>query len=134
LVFELLPLASRFDVVIGSRMDKYYGLARRLVSWGFNAIPRLLFGVETYDAGAVKLVRREIIERCVIVSRSPFSEAERLIRAARAGYRITEHPVATRPRSTGKAKGVRLGLVVRALLDVVAVWLSLRRTNRSSQR
>src|SRR5262249_7971188 len=60
-LFEMLPHVEDFDVVIASRLEKNYGPARRLVSWAFNAIPRLLFGVKTYDAGAVKLVRREVI-------------------------------------------------------------------------
>lgn len=126
-LFQMLPMTAQFDVIIASRLDKNYGPARGLVSWAFNAIPRVLFGTRTYDAGAVKLVKREIIQRCEIVSKSPFSEAERLIRAARAGYRIAEHPVVTRPRESGKAKGVNAGVVFRALVDVVLVWFSLRK-------
>ncbi len=97
------------------------------MSWGFNLVPRLLFGVATRDAGAVKLVRREIIDRFTLVSRSPFSEAERLVRAARAGYRITEHPTATKPRERGRSRGASRRLVLEALGDVWRVWRALRR-------
>ncbi|PYT05284.1 MAG: hypothetical protein DMF60_12490, partial [Acidobacteria bacterium] len=105
-LFDLIPLTARFDIVIATRNDKHYGPVRRLVSWVFNLMPVVLFGVRTYDAGAVKLVRREIIERFEVVSRSPFSEAERLIRAARAGYRIAAYPVHVAERRTGRARGV----------------------------
>jgi len=124
ILFELLPMTSDWDVIIASRKDKHYAAARRLISWGFNLAPRLLFGVNTYDAGAVKLVRREIIERLPLVSRSPFSEAERLIRASRAGYRITHLPVTTNPRHAGKSSGVSFASVVRAIRDVIRVWRS----------
>jgi glycosyltransferase involved in cell wall biosynthesis len=127
LLFELLPLTSHWDIIVASRTDKHYGSVRRFVSWGFNAVPMAVFGVKTFDAGAVKLVRREIIERFPLVSRSPFSEAERLIRATRAGYRVTEYPVEVSTRRTGRASGVRVSFVVGALLDVPRVWWALRR-------
>jgi len=126
ILFDLLPLAVNWDVVIASRKDKHYGIVREVVSWAFNAVPSILFGVRTVDAGAVKLVRREIIERFPVVSRSPFSEAERLIRATRAGYRITYYPVSIAARESGKARGVSMAAVAEALKDVGRVWLSLR--------
>ena len=135
-LFDLLPLTHKFDIVIATRNDKHYGLVRRLVSWAFNLIPVVLFGVRTYDAGAVKLVRREIIERFALVSRSPFSEAERLIRAARAGYRIAAYPVPVAERRTGRARGGSLAALTQALTDVMRVWwlLRIKRTDRAFQK
>ncbi len=132
-LFELLPLTSEYDVVIASRISKHYTVGRRLVSWLFNALPVVLFGVRTYDAGAVKLTRRKIIESLPIVSKSPFSEAERLIRAARAGFRITAVATATSARKAGKASGVRARLLVQAAVDVARVWWELGR-NRHGGR
>jgi glycosyltransferase involved in cell wall biosynthesis len=126
ILFDMLPLAKDWDIVIAARKKKHYGLAREIVSRGFNLIPVALFGVRTYDAGAVKLVKREIIERFELVSRSPFTEAERLIKAARAGYRITEYPVEVSARRTGKAQGVKGNVLKEALFDVARVWWSLR--------
>lgn len=125
-LFDLLPLTREFDVVVATRRQKQYGLVRALVSWGFNIVPRVLFGVRTSDAGAVKLVKREIIQRFPLVSRSPFSEAERLIRASRAGYRIAQRPTATVVRQSGRARGLSPTLVLRSLRDVPRVWLALR--------
>jgi glycosyltransferase involved in cell wall biosynthesis len=135
-LFDLLPLTNEFDIVIAMRNDKHYGLVRRMVSWVFNLVPVVLFGVRTYDAGAVKLVRREIIERFALVSRSPFSEAERLIRAARAGYRIAAYPVHVAERRTGRARGVSLRALRQALTDVMRVWwlLRIKKTDRSFQK
>jgi glycosyltransferase involved in cell wall biosynthesis len=127
ILLDMLPLTAEWDVVIASRRAKHYGWLRTAISGGFNLVPRLLFGVRTEDAGAVKLVRREIIERCQLVSRSPFSEAERLVRAARAGYRITTRPVTTAPRRAGRSRGVSPALVVDSLRDVARVWWALRR-------
>lgn len=127
ILFEMLPKAGEWDIIIAARKNKHYSLSRKIVSRVFNLVPAVLFGVRTYDAGAVKLVRREIIERFELVSRSPFTEAERLIKAARAGYRITEHPVEVSARHAGKARGVSGGVLKEAVLDVARVWWSLRR-------
>lgn len=134
ILFEMLPMTADWDIIIASRRNKHYSLARRFVSWAFNVVPRVLFRAETYDAGAVKLVRREIIERFEIVSQSPFNEAERLIRAARAGYRITQYPVEVSDRQIGIARGVSLSSVTEAAKDVFRVWLALRRESKAERR
>src|SRR6185295_5483111 len=126
IVFDMLPLTKDWDVIVASRIEKHYGTTRRFISWGFNRVPAIVFGARTFDAGAVKLIRREIIERFALVSRSPFSEAERLIRATRAGYRITEFPVEVSVRQTGVAHGVKLSVVISSLMDILRVWWSLR--------
>ncbi len=126
IVFGMLPLTADWDVIVASRIETHYGSIRRFISWGFNQIPPIVFGVRTSDAGAVKLMRREIIERFSLVSKSPFCEAERLIRAARAGYRITQFPVEVSARRTGTMKGVNFGAVIGSLMDIPRVWWSLR--------
>lgn len=133
-LFDMLPLTSKFDIVIAIRKDKHYGPLRRFGSWVFNVVPVVLFGVKTYHAGAVKLVRREIIERFALVSRSRFSEAERLIRSAHAGYRIAAYPVHVEERRTDRARGVSLSAVTEALKDVMRVWwiLRIKRTDQPS--
>jgi len=79
-------------------------------------------------------VRREIIEQFALVSRSVFSEAERLIRAARAGYRITAFPVQTSGRRSSAARGARLELLMGSLKDVVRVWRALRHERQEYDR
>jgi len=127
ILFDMLPLTKESDIIVASRVNKHYGLMRRFVSWGFNTVPLILFDVRTFDAGAVKLIRREIIQRFPLISRSPFSEAERLIRATRAGYRITQYPVEISVRRTGRAHGVRLRFLLGALMDIPRVWWALRK-------
>ncbi|MBN1353756.1 MAG: glycosyltransferase family 2 protein [Candidatus Omnitrophica bacterium] len=122
ILLDMLPLLKKADIVIASRRNKPYGIWRRVISWTFNFIPVLLFGVRTFDAGAVKLMRREIIERFQLVSKSPFSEAERLIRAARAGYRIVEYPVEVFARTSGRSHAIKLNVLLTALADLMRVW------------
>lgn len=124
-LLNMLPMTKDWDIIIASRKKKPYGLGRLIISELFNFLPRLLFGVTTYDAGAIKLVRREIIEKYALISETPFSEAERLIRAKKAGYLITEYPVDVEFRKTGKSTAVKWYILLNTLKDVFIVWKSV---------
>ena len=125
-LIEMLSLTTDFDVIIASRKKKPYGPGRLFISGIFNLIPRLFFNVNTFDAGAVKLIRREIIDRFPLISTTPFSEAERLIKASKAGYAITEFPVDVEFRKTGKSTAVKWSVLRNTLMDVVKVWWSVQ--------
>lgn len=121
ILLDMLAEIGDLDVLVASRRQKYYSVYRSLVSWAQNAACRYLFGVEPYDAGAVKLYRREVVKTIIPRSRSPFAEAERLVLAARAGYRIGNHPVDVQPRRHGRS-GIRPRVVLQALLDLAGLW------------
>ena len=74
----------------------------------FNLLPLILFGVRTYDAGSIKLFRADVLA-IPLISRSPFREAERIIRANRRGYRVGAIEVEHHDRRGGRATGVRVG-------------------------
>jgi glycosyltransferase involved in cell wall biosynthesis len=122
----LIPSDLEWPIVIASRINKNYGMARTIVSTLFNLIPWVLFGVRISDAGAVKLVRKELILETRVISQSPFSEAERIVRAVRAGYRVESVPTITRRREAGVSHAVRLKVLVAAATDVWRVWWDIR--------
>jgi len=107
---NLEPLWERLlageDLVVGVRTNRHevYSVPRRVISHLYNLLPRLLFGVAVYDAGSVKVGVRAIFQ-FQLVSRSPFAEAERLIKAVRSGYRVNFIPIRFVPRAGGKARG-----------------------------
>ena len=120
-VLYLLPLINEYDILVGRRPDKHYGLSRHLVSWLFNLLPRVLFFTRTYDAGSVKLLRRSVYE-IPIISSGVFAEAERMIRAQRLGYRIGVKDVAHFPR---KASGAKPALILEASRDLLKCWFEI---------
>lgn len=124
-LLQMLPMTKDWDVIIASRIKKPYGTNRLFISWFFNFLPRILFGVNTFDAGAVKLVKREIIEKIPLISITPFSEAERIIRAVKSGYRVTEYPVDVEYRKTGKSTAIKWSVLRHTVTDVVRVWLDV---------
>jgi glycosyltransferase involved in cell wall biosynthesis len=122
----LLPRFAEADMVIAARVERHDGPWRALISRLFNMLPRLAFGIRISDAGAVKLVRRDIIRRVKIISRSPFSEAERIIRAVRLGYRLKIVSTVTRKRHAGVSHSVRLRILLDSLADFFRVWWDIR--------
>jgi dolichol-phosphate mannosyltransferase len=113
-------LLAGADLVIGVRRNRrdVYSVPRRIVSFGFNALPKLLFGVAVQDAGSVKLGLRRAFE-FDLVSRSPFFEAERIIRARRSGLKVGFVPIDFLSRSGGKAGGASWRNISSSLRDVL---------------
>ncbi len=118
-LLKMFPaLQAGADLVVGVRQNRneIYSLRRRFVSYAFNLLPKILFGLATRDAGSVKLGVRDVFT-CDVISRSPFADAERIIRAYKRGCRIEFVPIDFLPRSHGKAKGATLRNVVASLRD-----------------
>jgi glycosyltransferase involved in cell wall biosynthesis len=118
-LLKIFPtLRAGADLVIGVRQNRraVYSLRRRFISHGYDLLTRMLFGVATGDAGSIKLGVRDIFVVHVI-SRSPFAEAERIIRASKRRYRIQFVPIEFLPRMHGKAKGASLRNVVASVRD-----------------
>ena len=115
------------DLVVGLRLNRkeHYGIVRRAVSFAFNWLPRILLGVPTHDAGSIKLGRRDVFQMNLI-SRSPFAEAERIVRAVKAGCRIQYVPIDFYKRTSGTPRGANLSNVVRSLTDCFRVFLADR--------
>jgi len=106
------------ELVVGVRLNRkhVYALKRRLVSFAFNFLSWVLFGVKTVDAGSIKLGVRDVF-RLDLISRSPFVEAERIIKAQRCGYRVNFTPIEFRARKGGKESGVRWSNLLRSIRD-----------------
>jgi len=123
-LLNMFPLTNRYDLIVARRREKHYGPKRLLVSWLFNILPIVLFRTKTYDAGSVKLVRREIYD-IPMKSNGVFAEAERIIRASRLGYRIGVVDVEHFPRKSGKATGAKFSLVIEGVIDLCRCWIDI---------
>jgi glycosyltransferase involved in cell wall biosynthesis len=113
------------DLAVGTRPNKreVYSPYRRVVSCCYAAAVRLL-GSPVGDPGSIKLGRSECF-RLPVVSKGAFSEAERLVRAARARYRIAARNVEFHPRRSGKARGAKPLVVAEAAADLLRTCSSL---------
>ena len=120
---SMFPLAQAVeagaDLAVGTRPNKraVYSIYRLIVSYFYTAAVRLL-GSPVGDPGSIKLGRAECF-RIPVVSKGVFSEAERLVRAARTLYRLAACDVEFHPRQSGKATGARPALVAQAATDLL---------------
>lgn len=115
------------ELVIGVRTNRQavYGPWRRVVSALYNVLPRILFGVDTQDAGSIKIGIRDVFNAPVI-SKSPFADAERIIQAQYKGCRVAHVPIEFRSRHAGHARGAKFSYVVGSLRDCIRCFWRYR--------
>jgi glycosyltransferase involved in cell wall biosynthesis len=117
-------LSRGADLIVGVRTNRrdVYTPTRRAISYFFNTLSTVLFGVPVKDAGSIKLGARPIFT-ADLVSRSVFAEAERIVYAQRTGYKVVFVPIVFLPRSGGKATGASWRNIRTASLDLFRAWL-----------
>jgi glycosyltransferase involved in cell wall biosynthesis len=119
------------DVVLGSKRHRdsevVYPLARRLYSWGYQQVVRLLFRLDVRDTQAgIKLVRRDVLVDVLPSMREQgFAfDLELLVVARLFGHRhLVEAPIRIGRRFTST---VSPRAVVEMLGDTLAIWWRLR--------
>ena len=120
------------DFAIGSKRHPdsrvLYPRSRRVASWLYQQLVRLLFRLDVRDTQVgLKIFRREVAEQVLpllIVKRFAF-DLELLAVARALGFsRLRELPVSLDYRFTGS--GVRSVAVLRALLDTAGIFYRLR--------
>jgi len=124
--------SERLDFAIGSKRHPdsvvHYPRSRRVASWCYQQLNRLLFRLDVRDTQVgLKVFRREVADEVVpLLLVKQFAFDLELLAVARAlGYgRVRELPVRLDYRFTGS--GVGSLAVARALLDTAAVFYRLR--------
>jgi glycosyltransferase involved in cell wall biosynthesis len=142
---ELIPrlvepiTEGRYDFVIGSRtrgqrqrgsMAAHQLLAGRVI----GAAMRLLYGVRYTDMGPFRAIRRDVLMRLGMREETYGWNLEMQMRAARAGLRILELPVAHRRRAGGLSKvSGNLRGTVRASWRILVTFLQIAAEGRGGK-
>jgi glycosyltransferase involved in cell wall biosynthesis len=126
-ITKLWPLIDKFDVVTGYRLKRNDPLIRKLNSYGWTSLTKLLFGLPVRDVNcAFKLFRREVISKIEIESQGALIDAEIFARAKKAGFSITEVGVHHYPRKFGTQTGANPFVIFRAFSELFKLWWKLR--------
>lgn len=110
---QVLAVADGADIVLASKRaagsDDRRSAFRRLATFVFNLLLRALFGSKVSDTHGMKAIRREVVERIAprVASTADLFDTELVIRAERAGYRITEVPVTVEELRSSKSSLAR---------------------------
>lgn len=121
---------QRPDVVLGSKRHHssqvVYPPARRLYSWGYQQLVRLLFRLDVRDTQAgIKLVRRDVLVDVLpeMTEQGYAFDLELLVVARFFGYRhLVEAPVRIGRRFTSTVSPL---VVAEMLRDTLAIWWRL---------
>lgn len=119
---EVVPMMKQNDIVVCMRRKKFYSLYRGIVSLCYRQFPKWLFGIDLYDPGCAKCVKREIRQRGNEISRGVFIEAERCIRAIDDSYLIGKVDINLLEGNKGNGTGGHWLLVVEAVYDMTRFW------------
>lgn len=129
-----LALSDSADLVLASKrivgsLDRRSRL-RRLGTWGFNVLLKLLFGSRVSDTHGMKMIRRSVVETIVpdVQSTNDLFDTELVIRAERAGYRIEEIPT-----TVEELRSARSPFVTRIPRTLRGLW-RVRRALRGEDR
>jgi glycosyltransferase involved in cell wall biosynthesis len=120
---RLWALREGMDLVVGYRLDRKDPPFRLFTARVWNLMIRALFGlrgVRDVDC-AFKLFRRGFFDIVAIRSSGFLVDAELLVKAQRAGLKITETGVHHRPRVHGRST-VRVRHVLQALAGLGKLW------------
>src|SRR3989304_7730290 len=96
------------DLVIGYYQSRKVSLTRKLNTWLWQLIVRLLFGLKVRDIDCgFKLINKQVIDAIPRLesNRGAFISSEFLIKAQKYGFKIVETPVHHFPRTAGKGTG-----------------------------
>ncbi|HUC37780.1 MAG TPA: glycosyltransferase [Acidimicrobiales bacterium] len=123
--------AEQPDVVLGSKRhplsEVVYPPARRLYSWGYQQLVRLLFSLDVRDTQAgIKLVRREVMAEVLpaMVEEGYAFDLELLVLSRLMGYhRVVEAPVRIGRRFSSSVSPI---VVAEMLADTFSIWWRLR--------
>ena len=127
---EILPLIEGADLVAGFRVYRFDPLTRLVVSWAYNRLVRVLFRVPVRDVDcSFKLMRRERLDRLVLMSDDFFIDTEIVARARKWNWRIKEVGVRHYPRRKGKTT-VKPGDIPRTLRVIGRMWRAIHYPNR----
>ncbi len=114
-----VPLTQNADMVIGNRQGRAEGPKREIMSWVYNRLIRVLFGLSVRDVNfAFKLFRRAILEQITLGSEGSFIDAELLIETHNAGFTIAEIPLRYYERTAGVSTLASGSVVVKILHEM----------------
>ena len=122
----LAALDAGADLVCGWKVDRQDSLSRVVASRIFNGVSRFVSNVELHDMNCgLKAFRREVTAEVPL-----YGELHRFIPmlAAGQGFRVTEQPVAHRPRAFGRSR-YGWSRALRGMMDMITV-ICLTRYNR----
>jgi len=117
------------DLVAGFYLKRAVNFYRKVNTWIWQLIVRILFGLKVKDIDCgFKLIKKEIIDKIPKLEseRGAFISSEFLIKTQKYGFKIVEIGVHHFPRVEGKGTGAALNVIIKSFVDLFKLWKKLR--------
>jgi len=117
------------DLVAGFYLKRAVSFYRKVNTWIWQLIVRILFGLKVKDIDCgFKLIKKEIIDIIPKLEseRGAFISSELLIKTQKYGFKIVEIGVHHFPRVEGKGTGAALNVIIKSFVDLFKLWEKLR--------
>ncbi len=118
------------DVIVGSKRHSAsqveYSLVRKILSWGYYYLVKILFGLEITDTQAgIKLFRHKVIKKIlpILLEKRFVGDLEMLLVARKCGFtKIYEAPIRLNYHLANVTSAATLKAIMQILLDTAKVF------------
>lgn len=125
---KLIVHKDKADLILGYRLQRADSLARKIYTFIWALIPRVIFGmkVKDYSCG-FKMIKKEVfVSVQPLVGEEKVTQIELLVKAQRKGFKFVEVGVHHYPREHGSQTGANLNVVLKSIKDLVNLWQKIR--------
>ena len=125
---QFLPFTDRADLILGYRLHRADSIVRRIFTFGWALIPRILLGMDVRDYSCgFKLIRKSVIEAVEpLQGEEKVYQIELLVKAKRKGFRFAEVGVHHYPRTFGQQTGANIRVVLRSIREMFQLYRRLK--------
>lgn len=127
-ITKFLAKKDEADLILGYRLGRADSFLRRLFTWGWALLAKILLGlsVRDYSCG-FKLIKKEVFDAVQpLVGEEKVTQIEMLVKARRKGFKFAEVGVHHYPRTAGTQTGANFKVVLKSLHNLLALWCQLR--------
>lgn len=129
-VTKFLEKIDDNDVIVGYRIKRQDPFFRILFAKGWALALFIFFrlGLKDIDCG-FKMVKRSVLEKIEHLQsqRGAMINAELVIKAKKAGFRIGQVGVNHYPRLLGKPTGANIKVIIKSFVDLFKLWWRLKK-------
>lgn len=124
---KFLSYTKKADLVLGYRMNRADSLLRKIYTFGWLIIARILLGLDARDYSCgFKLIKKKVFEAVKpLEAEEKVTQIEFLVKAKRQGFAFAEVGVSHFPRKAGQPTGANLKVVVKSIIDLFKLWRQL---------
>ena len=132
-ITKFLEKIEDFDVIVGHRIKRQDPFFRIVFKQGWKLSLFAFFGLTLKDVDCgFKMVKRKVLEKIPHLEsqRGAMINAELVIKAKKAGFKIGQVGVNHYPRLSGKPTGASLNVIFKSYLDLLKLWWKLKDQKR----